>query len=89
MPAVARVGQDKTGNLIVGNLAPTVFVDGVPIAVQGATIIPYGDGCKSNPKLGSGSSTVKANNLSVVRQGDKDVCGTAVKSGASTVNAGG
>jgi hypothetical protein len=33
MPAVARVTQDRTGDIIIGNLAPSVKVNGKPIAV--------------------------------------------------------
>lgn len=89
MPAVARVTQDKTGGLIIGSLAPTVFVNGNPIAVIGATIVPYGSGCKAAPKLGPGSSTVIANGKSVCRQGDKDICGTPIVKGSDNVVAGG
>ncbi len=88
MPAVARVNVDQTGGLIIGNLAPTVFVNGAPIAVQGAPIVPYGDGCKSAPRTGPGSNTVFANGLSVNRAGDPDICGTPIIGGSSDVVAG-
>ena len=88
MPGVARVTQDKTGNIIVGNLAPTVFVNNKPIAVVGAKIIPYGSDCKSKPKLGPGSSSVIAEGKSVCRKGVKDVCGTPVAAASSDVIAG-
>lgn len=88
MPGVARVTQDKTRNIIVGNLAPTVFVNGKPIAVTGASIVPYGSGCESSPKLGPGSDTVKANGLSVCRKDDQDICGKPIVTASSDVNAG-
>lgn len=89
MSGVARVRQDRTGNLIIGNLAPTVFVNNQPIAVEGADVIPYGEGCKSSPRLGPGSGTVSAEGKSVVRAGDRDICGTPVSPGSSDVTAGG
>lgn len=88
MSGAARVGQDKSGNVIIGNLAPTVFVNNAPIAVQGANIASYGDNCKSNPKTGKGSSTVFANNKPVNRQGDLDICGTPISTGSNNVNVG-
>ena len=44
MPGVSRVNADSAGSTIVGNLAPTVFVNGNPIAVKGAAIKPHGKG---------------------------------------------
>jgi len=75
---ICRVGVDSSGNLIVGNLAPTVFVNGFPIAVgPGATILPYNeDGCKSHPTTLQTSFTVFAQGFGVVRAGDLDSCGT-------------
>ena len=88
MPGVARVGQDQTGGLIIGSLAPKVTLEGKPIAVTGATIISYGSGCKSSPRLGPGSSKVFAQGLSVCRQGDLDICGTPIASASNKVIAG-
>lgn len=86
--SVCRVGLDRSGNLIVGNLAPTVFVNNVPIAVgPGAQILPYGDNCKKKPTTLQVSSTVFANNQGVVRNGDLDKCGTPCTS-SSNVSAG-
>lgn len=87
MPAVARVGIDRSGNIIIGALAPTVFVNGAPIAVQSAPIASYGDDCKSAPLTGAGSGVVLAEGKQVVRAGDLDICGTPITSG-SNVNAG-
>jgi len=42
MPGVSRVGADAAGGTIVGNLAPTVLVNGSPIAVQGAPVAGHG-----------------------------------------------
>lgn len=86
--SVCRVGLDKSGGLIIGNNAPTVFVNNVPIAVgPGARIVPYGNDCKANPSTQQVSSTVFAQNQGVVRDGDKDKCGTPCSS-SSTVSAG-
>ncbi len=88
MPAIARVGQDKTGNIIIGPGAPSIFVDGKIVAVTGDNVVPYGTGCKSKPKLGPGSNTVFAEGKPICRQGDKDICGIPIASGSNTVNAG-
>ena len=90
MAAVARVTQDKTGDLIIGNLAPNVTVENKPIAVVGAQVIPYKPftGCFASPRLGPGSSKVFAQGKSVCRQGDKDICGTPIISGSGKVDAG-
>ena len=42
MPGISRVGVDKAGGVVVGNLAPTVFVNGSPIVVKGAAIAGHG-----------------------------------------------
>lgn len=82
--SVCRVGVDRSGNLIVGNLAPTVFVNGSPIAVgPGATILPYGDNCKSAPTTNQSSNTVFAQGQGVVRSGDLDLCGTPCTSNSN------
>jgi uncharacterized Zn-binding protein involved in type VI secretion len=90
MPAVARVTQDRTGDIIIGNLAPSVKVNGKPIAVEGAAVTPYKPftGCFAAPKLGPGSKSVNAEGKSVCRQGDKDICGTPIIKGSDNVNAG-
>ena len=41
MQGVSRVGADAAGGTIVGNLAPTVFVNGKPIAVKGALLFNH------------------------------------------------
>jgi hypothetical protein len=65
-----------------------VFVNDKPIAVEAAAIIPYGDGCKSAPKLGPGSKTVFAEGKAVGRKDDKDLCGTPIPSASNDVIAG-
>lgn len=90
MPGVARVTQDKTGALIIGALASKVTVENKPIAVVGATILPYKpfSGCQAAPRLGPGSSKVFAQGKSVCRQGDIDICGTPIITASNKVIAG-
>lgn len=77
MPGVSRVGVDSAGGLIVGNLAPTVFVNGAPVAVQGAAVqshppIPPHVGA---PVMVGCSGTVFAHSIGVCRLGDAASCG--------------
>ena len=41
MPGVSRVTVDTAVGTIVGNLAPKVIVEGVPIVVVGAAVEPH------------------------------------------------
>lgn len=85
--SVCRVGIDRSGNTIVGNLAPTVFVNGAPIVVgPGAAILPYGSsGCEASPFTAQSSSTVFAHGQGVVRNGDADSCGTPCTSTSNVI----
>jgi len=87
MPGVSRVGVDAAGSTIVGNLAPTVFVDGSPIAVVGASVAGHGRGPHAGPTMAAGSGTVFANSIPVVRAGDPATCGHPA-SGSGDVIAG-
>jgi len=87
MPGVSRVGTDKAGGTIVGNLAPTVFVNGVPIAVKGASVAGHGRSPHSSPVMNGSSGTVKAHGILICRAGDSATCGHAA-SGSGNVNAG-
>jgi uncharacterized Zn-binding protein involved in type VI secretion len=87
MPGISRVGADAAGGTIVGNLAPTVFVNGSPIAVQGAAVAGHGRSPHSGPVMVGASGTVKANGIPVCRAGDPASCGHAA-SGSGDVNAG-
>ena len=87
MPGIARVGVDAAGGTIVGNLAPTVFVNGSPIAVQGAAVAPHGRSPHNAAVMVGASGTVKANGIPVCRAGDAASCGDTA-SGSGTVNAG-
>lgn len=84
--SVCRVGVDRSGNTIVGNLAPTVFVNGSPIAVgPGAAILPYGDDCEASPTTQETSQTVFAHRQGVVRNSDLDRCRVPCTSGSNVL----
>lgn len=88
MPGISRVGVDAAGGTIVGNLAPTVFVNGAPIVVKGADVQPHGLPPHSpQPVMVGSSSTVFAQGIPVVRQGDLASCGHPA-SGSGNVFAG-
>ena len=87
MPGISRVGVDAAGSTIVGNLAPTVLVNGSPIAVQGAAVAGHGRGSHSGPVMVGSLGSVKANGIPVCRAGDPASCGHAA-SGSGNVNAG-
>ena len=87
MPGISRVGVDSAGGTITGNLAPTVFVNGSPIAVLNASVAGHGTGAHAGPTMSASSSTVKANGIGVCRADDAASCGDAA-SGSSNVSAG-
>ena len=87
MPGVSRVGIDNAGGTIVGNLAPTVLVNGAPIAVKGAQVAGHGRSPHSSPVMSGSSGTVKANGIEICRAGDAATCGHAA-SGSGNVIAG-
>lgn len=82
MTGIAKVGIDAAGGMIVGNLAPTVFVEGNPVAVQGAEVEPHGR--HRNQVMEGASENVFANGIPVCRAGDSASCGHAA-SGSGTV----
>jgi uncharacterized Zn-binding protein involved in type VI secretion len=87
MPGVSRVNQDLAGGIITGNLASTVFVNGQPIAVQGAAVASHGVAPHAAPTMSGHSGTVKANGIFICRAGDAATCGHAA-GGSSNVFAG-
>jgi len=85
MPSISRVGEDGPAGVVIEEAgAPTVFVEGSPIGVTNVDIEPYGNGCKANPKTDEASSVVFAEGKAVVRDTDKDKCGTPIDSSSST-----
>lgn len=89
MPGISRVGVDAAGGTIVGNLAPTVFVNGAPVVVKGADVEPHPPvpPHTTGPVMVGCSATVFACGIPVVRQGDAASCGHPA-SGSGNVFAG-
>ncbi|MDR3517613.1 MAG: hypothetical protein P4M00_17555 [Azospirillaceae bacterium] len=87
MPGIARVGVDRAGGVIIGNLAPTVRADGSPVVVAGAAITPHGDGPHLAAITVGCSATVRAQGRFICRSGDGASCGH-VDSGSTDVRAG-
>lgn len=87
MPGISRVGVDIAGGTIIGNLAPTVRVNGSSVAVTGASVTSHGIGAHASPTMSAHSSTVRANSIFICRAGDAATCGD-VATGSSTVSAG-
>jgi uncharacterized Zn-binding protein involved in type VI secretion len=84
MPGIARVGVDKAGGVVTGNLAPTVFVNGSPIVVIGATVAGHGLAPHASPTMVEGAVDVFANGIGICRTGDLASCGHPI-SGSSNV----
>lgn len=88
MPGVSRINQDAAGGLIVGNLAPTVIINGTPVAVIGAAVQGHGPAPHAAPVMAEGSGSVFAHGIPVCRLGDAATCGHTA-SGSGDVFAGG
>ena len=76
MPGASRVGMDSAGAVIVGVLAPTVFINNANVSVVGAAVQghpPWGPHIA--PSMAAGSPNVFANNIAVCREGDSATCG--------------
>jgi uncharacterized Zn-binding protein involved in type VI secretion len=87
MAGVTRVNVDAAGALIIGNLSPTVKVNGNPVAVIGASVEVHARGLHRTSIIATGSSTVFAQGQAICRAGDMASCGHAA-SGSSNVKAG-
>lgn len=95
MPAVAKFGDANThgGGVLLCALAPTVFVNGVVIAVLGDpstpdSLCPVPGGPHCAPAASSGSGTVFAGGKPVHRGGDLRTCGATTIATSPNVNAG-
>lgn len=75
---------DSAGGVIVGNLAPTVFVNGSPVVVLGSAVTGHGLGVHAAPTMQTASTTVFAQGKRVCRAGDVASCGDAA-SGSGNV----
>jgi len=71
----ARVSIDVAGGVIIGTLAPTVFVNNVPVSVLGDPVAGHGPGRHGGPVMGTCSDNVFACNIGVCRLGDIADCG--------------
>lgn len=87
MPGVSRIGVDSAGGVVIGNLAPSVLINGSPAACVDASVAGHGSSPHSAPVMVGSSSTVFAEGIAVCRSGDAASCGHAV-SGSSDVSAG-
>jgi len=84
MPGIARVGVDTAGGIIIGALAPGVYVNGALIVCQGSAVTPHPPGGihTAGPVMVGHSSSVRANGIPICRAGDAASCGhTATGSG--------
>ncbi len=81
MAGICRVGVDAAGGTIIGNLAPTVFVNNSPVVVIGALIAPHDN--HVGAVMIQGSPNVFANNIAVCRAGDAASCGHTAGPGSS------
>lgn len=84
---VLRVGIDVAGGLIIGNLRPSVTINGAPVVVVGAAVASHGLGVHSGAVM-TGSSTVSVGGLAVCRFGDPATCGHIGTPGSADVSIG-
>ena len=88
MPAIARVGVDSAGGIILGGGASTVYCNGSLVAVLGDSVARHGNGAHAASTLVTASPTVFADGISVCREGDSASCGDTISSGSSNTLAG-
>jgi uncharacterized Zn-binding protein involved in type VI secretion len=88
MPGVSRVAVDAAGGAIAEALAPSVQVNGAPVAVLGCAVTPHGIAAHAGPVMAAASGTVFAEGIAVCRAGDAASCGH-LASGSGNVSAGG
>jgi len=75
MKNVSRVNADTAGGTIIEALAPSVFVNGYPIAVLHCKVQGHGPGVHAGPVMAESSATVFAEGIPVCRAGDAASCG--------------
>lgn len=81
MPSIARVQTDNAQGVITGPGAPTVKADNKKVSVENDKVAGHGDAPHSAPTLTSNySSTVKADNKYVAKNGTIATCGHSVSS---------
>ena len=85
---ITRAYLDTAGGVVLTG-ASTVRVNGLPVALDGASVSGHGKSPHSGPTVIKSSSTVRANGRGVVRQSlDISSCGHPC-SGSGNVRAGG
>jgi uncharacterized Zn-binding protein involved in type VI secretion len=89
MPPAARVGDVSThGGTITGPGAATVMIGGMPAAVVGdmhVCVLPPSGHQPTSSAFPSGSSTVTAGGVPVLRTSDACICGAMAAVGDPTV----
>jgi uncharacterized Zn-binding protein involved in type VI secretion len=88
MPGVSRIAVDAAGGPIAEALAPSVQVNGAPVAVLGCAVTPHGLPPHAGPVMAEASGTVFAGGIALCRAGDAASCGH-LASGSGDVSAGG
>jgi uncharacterized Zn-binding protein involved in type VI secretion len=88
MSGAGRVIKDSAGGVIVGVMAPSVFIDGVNAACRGAAVLPHGKPPHSAAVMIGASSSVFCEGKALCRTGDSASCGHTLRSGSSTVFSG-
>lgn len=78
----ARIIRDYAGGPIIGMLAPTVFVNGINIAVLGDNVEPHGMKPHNFAVIVTGSPNTFAHNCSVARLADMASCGHNIVTGS-------
>ena len=77
----ARVMREVPGGIILGCLAPDVFIENLNISVVGDQVESHGGYPHSSPVVATGSPDVFSNNSPVARIGDSASCGHQIPSG--------
>ena len=96
MPPISFPGALCTGHEcypprpLLAGVTSTVFVNGQPAALSGATMVPHACGTSAHAGVVSGGSgTVFFEGRPVARIGDAVSCGSALAQGSPSVFAGG
>lgn len=84
MPGISRVNVDTAGGTITGPGSSDVFVNGSKVSLLGDSVAPHGDSPHNNATMVGSSSTVFANGIGVVRQGDAASCGHTATGSSDT-----
>ncbi|MFC4213990.1 PAAR domain-containing protein [Pseudophaeobacter arcticus] len=87
MPGVSRISQDAAGGTLIGVLAPTVVVNGSPVAVLDCAVEGHGLVPHAAPVMAEASGTVFAGGIPLCRTGDAASCGH-LATGSTNVFAG-